>query len=102
MVYYKRYDMPKILHLKPLTHYKLSLKFDDGTKGSVDLSHLIGKGVFAVLKDQKKFKKVSIGKHGEVCWEGGLDLCPDSLYLIFTNKKPEDIFPSLKEDQLSA
>ena len=36
----------KILEARPLDDYKISLKFDDGAAGEVDLSHLAGKGVF--------------------------------------------------------
>jgi hypothetical protein len=87
--------MHKITRVKVLQDYHLELDFDDGVSGSVDLSHFAGKGVFSVWLDRKQFEKVRIGSSGELIWGDELDLCPDSLYLQVTGKKPEDIFPAL-------
>jgi hypothetical protein len=38
--------MVKLLHVVPQAGYKLRLEYDDGTIGDVDVSALIGKGVF--------------------------------------------------------
>jgi hypothetical protein len=62
----------------------------------VDLSALAGKGVFSCWNDYDFFNKVSIGSSGELVWGNDVDLCPDSLYLQITGKRPEDIFPALK------
>jgi hypothetical protein len=32
---------------------------------------------------------------GAVEWPGGIDMCPDALYLRMTGKQPEDLFPAL-------
>ena len=40
--------MHKITEVKALEDYKLELQFSDGVGGTVDLSHLVGKGVFSV------------------------------------------------------
>ena len=78
--------------------YRLWLKYSDGTEGAVDLSHLAGKGVFAAWNDYAVFKKVSIGKSGELLWDKDLDLCPDALYLQLTGKKPQELFA--KKEQM--
>jgi len=88
--------MVKLLHVTPRTGYKLYLEFDNGAVGDVDVSDLIGKGVFKVLADTAVFESVAIGEHGEVHWGDDLELCPDSLYLQLTGKSPEDLFPTLK------
>ncbi|NLG83941.1 MAG: DUF2442 domain-containing protein, partial [Firmicutes bacterium] len=62
-------------------NYCLELEFDDGVSGSVDLSHLAGKGVFALWDDYRVFEGVRISSSGELVWGDKIDLCPDSLYL---------------------
>ena len=76
--------------------YQLELEFADEEKGIVDLSHLVGKGVFVLWDDYSKFESVRIGTSGELIWSDQIDLCPDSLYMQITNQKPEELFPSLK------
>jgi hypothetical protein len=88
--------MIKLLRVTPLPGYKLYLEYDDGTAGDVDVSELIGKGVFKALTDTALFESVAVGEHGEVRWTGDLDLCADSLYLQLTGKSAEDLFPSLR------
>jgi hypothetical protein len=88
--------MRKITVVKVLAGYRLELIFDDGISGVVDLSALVGKGVFAQWRDRSAFGQVRIGSSGELTWGDAIDLCPDALYLKVTGKKPEDIFPGLR------
>ena len=94
--------MRKISKVKILTGYSLDLTFDDGTSGTVDLSDLAGKGVFVLWRDRHVFENVQIGPSGELSWGDRIDLCPDSLYLQVTGKKPEDIFPALRHEHTHA
>ncbi len=91
--------MQKVTDVKVHDDYRLELKFDDGVQGIVELSHLVGKGVFNAWRDYEFFKHVEIGTSGELVWGGQIDLCPDSLYLRVTGKKPEDIFPKLRKEE---
>lgn len=86
----------KIIRVQVLEAHRLHLSFDDGKSGTVDLSRLVGKGVFSCWADDETFKKVRIGESGELLWNDQVDLCPDALYLEVTRQRPEDIFPSLK------
>ena len=61
-------------------------------EGEVDLSHLAGKGVFAVWDKEGVFAEVTLGPHGAIEWPGDVDLCPDALYLRLTGKQPEEVF----------
>ncbi|MBI3292495.1 MAG: DUF2442 domain-containing protein [Elusimicrobia bacterium] len=73
--------MFQIVKVEPKGSYRLAIRFSDGLEGEVDLSDLVGKGVFAAWKDAKCFAKVSIDPETHtVCWPGGLDLAPDALY----------------------
>jgi len=85
----------EIVDVKPLGGFRLFLKFNDGVSGSVDLSPIAGRGVFASWLNEGLFEKVIITDVGALEWPGELDLCPDSLYLQITGKQPEELFPSL-------
>jgi hypothetical protein len=94
--------MVRITRVKVLERYRLEVAFDDGACGVVDLSELVGKGVFALWRDPHVFEQVRIGSFGELVWGDKIDLCPDSLYLKVTAKKPEDVFPALRCEFLYA
>ena len=94
--------MMKITEAKALEGYKLELKFADGIHGVVDVSYLVGQGVFALWNDFEAFRKVRIGTSGELIWNDQVDLCPDSLYMKITGKRPEDVFPNLKREMAHA
>ena len=87
--------MPRLLEVKPLKGYRLWLRYEDGVEGVVDLSDLVGKGVFALWKDEERFRQVRIGDGGELVWSDEVDLCADALYLQITGKRPEEVFAKL-------
>jgi hypothetical protein len=87
--------MLKLIHAEPLPGYRLHLRYADGVTGDVDLSHLVGKGVFQLWNDPDAFGRVSIGTASEVRWSDEVDLCADALYLEITGKQPEEAFPRL-------
>jgi hypothetical protein len=94
--------MVKITKVSVISNYRIELSFDDGVSGVVDLSELVGKGVFTLWRDPHIFEQVQIGSFGELVWLDKIDLCPDSLYLKVTGKKPEDAFPTLRCEPLYA
>ena len=94
--------MVKITKVSVIANYRLELAFDDGVRGVVDLSDLVGKGVFALWRDPDIFEKVQIGSFGELIWLDKIDLCPDSLYLKVTGKNLEEVFPSLRCEPIYA
>jgi hypothetical protein len=93
---------PKILEARPEENYKIWLKFEDATSGEVDLSYLSGRGVFTFWNDYDNFKKVTIENGRWLSWSDEIDLDADSLYLKLTGKKPEELFPSLREESTYA
>ena len=96
------YEMLKPLEVKPLPGYKIWLKYADGVEGEVDLSDLVGKGVFRLWDDPNAFEKVSVGKSGEIRWGEQVDLCADAIYMQLTGKSPDDVFPHLKKPGVDA
>ncbi len=81
--------MHRIVEVNPLENYRLRLRFSDGTDGIVDLSELVGKGVFSAWKDASFFNSVFIDSETRtIAWEGGIDLCPDKLYAEIAGADP--------------
>jgi hypothetical protein len=87
--------MLKLIEVRPLPGYKLHLRYTDGVAGEVDLSSLVGKGVFCLWNDPEQFRRVSFGTGGELRWSDDLDLCADALYMQLTGKTPEEVFPDI-------
>jgi hypothetical protein len=73
--------MRRIASAQAQEGYRLAIRFEDGAGGVVDLSSLVGKGVFAAWRDPAEFGKVAVDNAtGTVTWPGGIDLDPDQLY----------------------
>lgn len=73
--------MKKIVEAEPRDDYRLWVRFEDGVEGEVDLSDLVGEGVFEGWEEAAEFRKVSIDEETDtVAWPGDIELCPDSLY----------------------
>ena len=71
--------------------YRIWIKFKDGVEGEIDLSHLVGKGVFKAWEDREFFEDVRITPYEAVTWGEDLDLCPDTFYLELTGKTVEEV-----------
>lgn len=73
--------MKRIVTVVALPGYRLQLNFADGVSGAVDLSDLVGTGVFSTWEKPGSFEQVRINPQTHtVEWPGGVDLCPDALY----------------------
>ncbi|PEN08767.1 hypothetical protein CRI93_03145 [Longimonas halophila] len=84
------------LEVKALADYRIWIRYADGSEGEVDLSHLVGRGVFKLWEDEEKWKNVRIADDGAIRWSEEVELCPDATYLKLTGKSPEEAFPKLK------
>ena len=94
--------MKKIIDAEALEDYKLRVRFSDNAEGIVDLSDMVGEGVFALWEDYNAFRRFEIGESGELVWSDQIDLCPDALYIEVTGKKPVELFPGLGADAACA
>ncbi len=80
--------MPRIVAVAAREAYHIWVRFSDGIEGTVDLSPLIGHGVFAQLADPEAFGQVFVDPVTHtVAWPQGLDLCPDTLYADLMAKR---------------
>lgn len=91
-----RYPDPvKLIEVKSKENFRLFVRYDDGANGEVDLSAYAGRGVFDAWLKPGMFEQVRLADAGHPAWPGGIDLCPDALYMKLTGKRPEEVFPTL-------
>lgn len=72
--------MVKLISVAAMPGYRLQLSYADGVTGIVDLSSVVGQGVFAPLVDETFFRTVHIGEYGQIAWSEEIELCPDAAY----------------------
>jgi len=48
------------------------------------------------------FEAVHVSPHGSIAWNEDIELCPDSIYLELTGKKPEEVFPRISVADVDA
>jgi len=80
----------RVAAVQALPHFRLSVRFVDGTQGLLDLSRLVhgnDAGVFAALADPALFGQVFV-QHGAVTWPGEIDLAPDAMYAQIRQSVP--------------
>ncbi len=74
--------MEKIIEVKALDNYQLFVHFEDGTKGEIDLKHLLEFPAFEPWKNYEFFKSVFIGgNNGVPTWNDDLDIDALNIYL---------------------
>ena len=74
-------------NLKVLSDWKLSVTFNDGLVGLVDVSALINAqdpGIFSELRDPAYFMLAYL-EYGAVAWPNGADLAPETMYKAIRN-----------------
>jgi hypothetical protein len=80
--------MHRIDSVQTRPEYRIWIRFTDGLEGEIDLSDLVGKGVFASWSDKRNFEAAFVDTEtGTVAWPGGIDLAPDALYQDLVTKK---------------
>jgi hypothetical protein len=72
----------RVAHVEALSGFRLHVRFNDGTEGTVELADFLNSpsaGVFAALRDEDLFRQARI-ELGAVTWPGNLDLAPDAMH----------------------
>ncbi len=64
---------------KILDNYSIWLRFGDGYETTIDLQHLLDKGIAKELLDKREFSKIDIESGGGLAWKNGFDICPNAL-----------------------
>jgi hypothetical protein len=79
----KTQPVPRVVEGRALGGYRVYLGFKDGVEGELDLRSILMpfKGVFAELKDPKKFAKFWVDHEAAtIVWPNGADVAPEVLY----------------------
>ena len=88
--------MHRPLEVEARSNYRIWIRYDDGSAGEVDLSHLAGRGVFKLWDDDTAFENVRISEDGAIRWSEEVELCPDATYMKLTGKSLEDTLSRFK------
>ncbi len=85
----------EIIDIEP---FKLTLRFNTGEIRQVNLAEKMNEWAttpqskFAELKNYEVFKQVKLNSDFEtLVWENGIDLCPDVLYELSTEKSKKNV-----------
>ncbi len=70
---------PAIKKVIPKENYMLSVTFDNGEHGILDMKPFLDFGIFQSLKDQSEFNRVRVA-FDTIEWESGADLDPAFVY----------------------
>jgi Protein of unknown function (DUF2442) len=70
---------PAIKSVVPTEDYMLSIAFDNGETGTLDMKPFLDFGVFRRLKDRSAFKRVRVN-FDTIEWDSGIDLDPEFIY----------------------
>ena len=70
---------PSVVKVTPGEGYVLSIVFDNGETGTLDMKEFLNFGVFERLKDRNLFKKVRVS-FDTIEWDSGIDLDPEFVY----------------------
>ena len=66
--------------------YRLWLRYADGVEGEVDLSDLVGRGVFEAWWEPGFFEKVHISERRTIAWNEDIEVSPDAMYPEITGR----------------
>lgn len=82
---------PEIDLLKPVSNYKLKIKFADGVEGVYDLSSMAGKGVFKSWDSDSNFFAASVDKEtGAIKWPGDIEIDTLAVYCQISGISPDE------------
>jgi hypothetical protein len=70
---------PAVKSVAPAQDYTLSIVFDNGEHGTLDMKPFLNFGVFRRLKDLNAFKRVRVA-FDTIEWDSGIDLDPEFIY----------------------
>lgn len=70
---------PSVKQVKPEQNYLLSILFENGEKGILDMKRFLHFGIFKRLKDEAIFKEVRVS-FDTIEWGDGIDLDPEFIY----------------------
>ena len=80
--------MPHITSFQVISGHRLTLQFDDGTHGAINLSADLTGPIFEELQDSETFKQAYLDPElRTVCWPNGADFAPEFLRSLASEKQ---------------
>jgi len=70
---------PSVKEVTPGEDYVLSIVFDNGARGTLDMKPFLDFGVFRRLRDVETFRQVKVA-FDTIEWPPGIDLDPEFVY----------------------
>ena len=71
--------VPSVKQVVPDDDYLLSIVFDNGERGTLDMKPFLDFGLFRQLKDPVLFRQVKVS-FDTIAWDSGVDLDPEFVY----------------------
>jgi len=70
---------PSVKEVTPHEDFTLSVVFENGEKGILDMKPILEFGIFQRIKDYDKFRRVRVS-FDTIEWDCGVDLDPEFVY----------------------
>ncbi|MCG6870140.1 MAG: DUF2442 domain-containing protein [Gammaproteobacteria bacterium] len=70
---------PSVKNVTPTEDYLLSIDFDNGERGILDMKPYLDFGIFQRLKERNAFNRVRVS-FDTIEWDSGIDLDPEFVY----------------------
>jgi hypothetical protein len=70
---------PSVKAVVPGDNYMLTIVFDNGENGVLDMKPILDFGIFQRIKDYEAFKRVQVS-FDTIEWDCGVDLDPEYVY----------------------
>ena len=94
--------LPAPVEVEARDGFRIWVRFDNGVSGEIDLSDLVGKGVFKAWGEPAFFSGVYVSPHSSIAWNEDIEICPDAAYMEVTGLTVEEMFPDLVETPVDA
>ena len=71
--------LPSVIKAKYVKDYLIEVKFNDGTRKSIDFKQWLTGPIFKPLRNKEYFKKFFVDGP-TIAWPNGADIAPETLY----------------------
>lgn len=78
---------PSVKEVTPGENYTLSVVFENGENGQLDMKPFLDFGIFQRIKDYEVFRRVHV-VFDTIEWDCGVDLDPEYVYTKCLESKP--------------
>jgi hypothetical protein len=77
---------PSVTKVIPGPDYVLTVMFENGESGLLDMKGILDFGVFARIRDPDAFRRVRVS-FDTIAWDSGVDLDPEYVYAKCTSSR---------------